>query len=271
MIIVSILLLLVMLVLFLPKILNLLGLHPKYGAAKKFNLEGYKALIVTTSHDTLGDTGKKTGVYASEMTVPYYEFTDAKMVVDISSIKGGAIPIDPLSLKWFLRTPADKQFILDEELQNKVNNSLKIDDVDFTDYDLIYIAGGWGAAYDLGTTEILASKISEAITKDKILGSVCHGILGFVQAKDENGKPFLKNRRVTGVTNKQVRELRIDVTPLHPETEVKRIGAIFESKTARKDIFANHTVVDGNLVTGQNQNAGQEVAQEMMNILSKTK
>ncbi len=83
----------------LPLLLNAMGLHAHY-QGQSFDLGGRKALIITTSRGVLGDTGKKTGVYASEMTVPYYEFLDAKMQVDVASINGGEIPIEPISLKW---------------------------------------------------------------------------------------------------------------------------------------------------------------------------
>ena len=261
-----ILVLLFVLVLMLPKILAYMGLHPD-SEGQSFNLQGRRALIITTSHDVLGNTGKKTGVYASEMTVPYYEFLDAQMKVDLASTKGGNIPVEPVSIKWPVATVADKRYLKDEDFQNKAENSLKIDDVDFTQYDIIYIAGGWGASYDLGISEILGAKISEANAKNILLGSVCHGALGFLKAKKENGEPLLKDRRVTGVTNKQVKELGIEITPMHPETEIKKAGAKYESKNAFQDVFANYSVIDGNLVTGQNQNAGKEVAQKMMNIL----
>jgi putative intracellular protease/amidase len=261
-----ILVLLFVLVLMLPKILAYMGLHPD-SEGQSFNLQGRRALIITTSHDVLGNTGKKTGVYASEMTVPYYEFLDAQMKVDLASTKGGNIPVEPVSIKWPVATVADKRYLKDEDFQNKAENSLKIDDVDFTQYDIIYIAGGWGASYDLGFSEILGAKITEANAKNILLGSVCHGALGFLKAKKENGEPLLKDRRVTGVTNKQVKELGIEITPMHPETEIKKAGAKYESKNAFQDVFANYSVIDGNLVTGQNQNAGKEVAQKMMNIL----
>jgi putative intracellular protease/amidase len=250
----------------LPDILRLSGLHPKF-AGEKFSLNGHKVLIICTSHDTLGDTGKKTGVYASEMTVPYYEFLDNGMAVDVASIRGGEIPIEPVSLKWPVKTPADDRYLKDQKFRDKVKNSRKIDDVDFTKYDAIYLAGGWGASYDLGTSAILGKKITEANAKDIVLGSVCHGALGFLQAKKKNGEPLLKNKKVTAVTDKQVRELGIEITPMHPETEMRKAGALFESKTAFQDVFANHVVIDGNLVTGQNQNAGMAVAQRMMKII----
>ncbi len=253
--------------LYLPKFLNRIGLHPHF-EGEIFNLAGKKALIVTTSHDTLGETGKKIGVYASEMTVPYYRFLEAGMVVDVASIKGGRIPIESLSLKYPLATPEDNRFLNDEVLLDKVEHSLLIDDLDFTSYDIIFMSGGWGAAFDLGTSEILGSKLTEANSEDILIGSVCHGALGFVNAKDSNGEPLVKDRQITAVTDKQVRELRISSTPLHPETEMRKLGADFKNQTAFKDIFANLVVIDGNLVTGQNQNAGAETAFELMKILN---
>ncbi len=250
----------------LPKILHKLGLHPKY-EKEVYDLVGKKALIITTSTNTLGAGGKKTGVYASEMTVPYYEFLEAKMQVDLASIQGGKIPIEPSSLKYPLATPADKRFLKDEEFLSKVNNSICIDEIDFKEYDLIFMAGGWGAAYDLGKSDVLGEKITEANKIGIILGSVCHGALGFIKAKEVNGEPLVTGKKMTGVTDKQIKELNIMGTPLHPEKELRKLGADYQYETRLIDILANLTVVDGNIVTGQNQNAGGETAQKMMKLL----
>jgi len=252
----------------LPAILQAAGLHPHYAGAS-YQLSGKRAVIVTTSHGTLGDSGKPTGVYASEMTVPYYEFLDAGMTVDVASIEGGKIPIEPMSLKWPLTTKADKRFLADPVYKAMVASSVRIDDVDFASYDLVYLAGGWGASWDLGTSEVLGRGVSTAWAKGAIMGSVCHGALGFLKAVDVTGAPLVKGKRMTAVTDKQVRELGIEITPMHPETELRKAGALFESATKGKDMLANHVVMDGNLVTGQNQNAGAEVAQDMMLLLSR--
>ena len=251
----------------LPAILGAAGLHPHFAGAT-YKLPGKRALIVTTSHGKLGDTGKATGVYASEMTVPYYVFLDSGMTVDVASIAGGAIPIEPMSLRWPLMTDADRRYMADPAYKSKVAASTRIDERDFSSYDLIYLAGGWGASWDLGTSEVLGRSVSEAWAKGIIFGSVCHGALGFLKAVDTNGQPLVKGKHLTAVTDKQVRELRIEITPMHPETELRKAGALFESSTAFKDFLANHVVMDGNLVTGQNQNAGAQVAQNMMMLLS---
>ena len=252
----------------LPGILNVLGLHRPY-PGRSFDLSGKRALIIATNHAILGETGKATGVYASEMTVPYYQFLGANMQVDVASIEGGEIPVEPMSLRWPLLTPEDKRFLADNDYQAKVKNSLKISELDFTQYDIVYMAGGWGAAYDLGFSDILGQKISAAYAADVVLGSVCHGALGFLRATDENGNPLVQGRRMTGATDKQIRELGITTTPQHPERELRAAGALYESETAFRDMFASHVVVDGTLITGQNQNDGAEVAQRMMEMLEK--
>jgi putative intracellular protease/amidase len=249
----------------LPAALKGMGLHPEYVGQRYLLPEG-KALVISTSHDRLGDGGDETGVFGSELTVPYYEFRDGRMSVDVASIKGGQIPIDPMSFKWFLRTESDERYLADPAFQDEVENSLLINDVDFTQYDIIYLAGGWGAAYDLGYSQVLGQKITEAHAAGKVIGGVCHGLLGLLLARDENGQPLVRRRRITAVTDKQVEELGISITPQHPERELRAAGANFESATAFRDMFANHVVVDGRIVSGQNQNAGAEVANLMMKV-----
>ncbi len=114
----------------LPQILSWIGFHPAYERVE-YDLEGQRALIIATNHDTLGDTGEATGVYGSELTIAYYEFLDAGMTVDIASIEGGLIPFEPVSLRWPLATHADKRYLNDEDAQNKTQNSLKIDRCQF--------------------------------------------------------------------------------------------------------------------------------------------
>lgn len=256
----------------LPSILKVVGYHPDYEQVE-YNLSDKNALIITTSHDILGKDiydkeGAETGVYPSEMTIPYYEFLDAGMIVDIASIKGGEIPLEPQGARWPLLSHQDKRFFDDEEAMDKLDNSLKIDDVDFLEYDIIFMAGGWGASYDLGISEILGEKITEANTQDKLLGSVCHGVLGFLMAKETDDKPLVEGKTMTGVTDKQVEELGISITPMHPETELKEMGANYVSSTAFRDMFATYVAVDGNIVTGQNQNSSGETAQTLLKLLS---
>jgi putative intracellular protease/amidase len=264
--------LIVILLIMLPSLLKMMGYHPSYEKTE-YNLTNMKALIITTSHETLGKDlddreGAKTGVYPSEMTIPYYEFFDAGMKVDLASIQGGKIPLEPRGTRWPLASHQDRRFFDDDNAMDKLNNSLKIDDVDFLEYDIIFISGGWGAAYDIATSEVLGDKITEANADDILLGAVCHGPLGFINAKEVDGKPLVEGKTITGVTDKQVKELNIEITPYHPEEELRKQGANFVSNTKFRDFFASYVAIDGNIVTGQNQNSSGETAQELLKLLS---
>ena len=272
-IIATVLILVIVFFISLPTLLNKAWVHPYYDS-KKYNFLDKKAVIISTSHSILSKpgetTGKLTGVFASELTVPYYEFTDSGFEVDIASIKGGKIPIDPESFFYAVKTNSDTRYLEDPILKEKVENSILIDQLEIDNYDIVFISGGWGAAYDLGYSETLGEKISQAYyNPNSVIGGVCHGVLGFLNAKDSLGNLLIKNKRITGVTNKQIKELGIDFTPQHPEEELIKAGAIFESKTAFRDVLANLTIVDdeSKFVSGQNQNAGHETPQKMMEIL----
>lgn len=252
----------------LPATLRAFGLHPDYHGPRSI-FSGGRALVVTTSHATLGDGGAATGVFGSEMTGPYYAFLDAGMTVDVASIRGGTIPIEPMSFRWFLAAESDKRYLQDPAFQAKVRQSLAIDVLDFRDYDIIFLAGGWGAAYDLGRSEVLGQKMSEAWAAGKVVGGVCHGPLGLLLATETDGQTLVRGKHLTAVTDRQVAQLGITQTPQHPERELRQAGAHFESSTAFRDIFATHVVVDGRLVTGQNQNSSTATAQRMLDVAAK--
>ncbi len=249
----------------LRKLLQRAGMHPEDTESINVDLTGRRALVIATNHGVL-DVGKPTGVFASEMTVPYYAFLDAGMDVDVASPAGGTIPVEPQSLRAPLRTEACDRFLADDEFRAKTLESLAVADVDIADYDIVCLAGGWGAAFDLGFSDALGAQMTQANANGAIIGGVCHGPLGLLKATKSDGSPLVAGRKVTAVTDKQVRELGIMSTPHHPETELRKLGAEFESQTRRRDPLANHWVVDGNLVTGQNQNAAPMVAREMLRL-----
>jgi putative intracellular protease/amidase len=245
-------------------LLQQIGIHPKDRDAVRLDMRGTKALCIATNHGVL-DIGVATGVFASELTVPYYVFLDAGMQVDVASPLGGIVPIDPLSMKETIRTPEDDRLLGDAVFRDKLTHSLAIGSLDFTAYDIIYFAGGWGAAFDLGQSEVLGGKVSDAFAAGRVIGGICHGPLGLLRARTPEGRLLVEGRRLTAVTDKQIHELGIALTPLHPETALRQAGALFEGKShPARDFFANHFVADGDLITGQNQNAGPMVARLMM-------
>ncbi len=241
-----------------------LGVHPEDRTRGRFDLTGAAALCIATNHGVL-DVGVPTGVFGSELTVPYYLFRDAGMRVDLASPSGGVVPVEPLSMKQALRTPADDRMLGDDVLREQLTHSLAVADVDFARYDIVYLAGGWGAAFDLGQSEALGAGISRAYAAGRVIGGICHGPLGLLRARRPDGSLLVAGRRLTAVTDAQVRQLGVSITPLHPESALRAAGARVECRHHPfKDFFANHFVVDGDLVTGQNQNAGPMVARLMM-------
>ena len=248
-----------------PRVIKGLGLHPDCPPFEG-DLSGRSALLISTSHrDMCGEAGGETGVATSELLHPYYEFLDAGMRVDLASIQGGDIPLEPGMLSWPIAGAYEKRFLADPVAQERVARSLKIDDVDFTQYDVVFLAGGWGAAFDLGQSEVLGDKITEANGAGALLGAVCHGPLGLIKARKPDGTPLLEGVRATGVTDEAVAALGITCTPMHPETEMRKVGVVFEEEhDALHEFLTNHRTQDGNIFTGMNQNASCSTAQDIM-------
>jgi putative intracellular protease/amidase len=254
-------------IVFLRPILAAMGLHRHY-TIPDFDLKGRRALVVCTNHNRLDPKKRPTGAFGSEFTVPYYAFINAGMEVDMASPKGGEIPIQPPSWSWPLSSADDRRFMADKAAMNKLKNSKKVKDINPADYDVIFMAGGWGAAYDLMQSEDLANLVTRANELGKILGSVCHGALGLCSALGVDGEPLVKGRRVTGVTNDQINTFGIAITPKHPEEELKKAGAVFECQHGWLDPFMTHTTIDENIITGQNQNSGYETAHRILERLA---
>lgn len=253
--------------------------HKSSANRESYLLKGYKALIITTSQSSLDKidkttgevvkVGKATGVYASEMTEPYYTFLDAQMEVDVASIAGGKIPIEKLSLLPIVRTEDDSRFLDDPVLKDKVNNSISIANIDINEYDIVFLSGGWGAAYDFAQSDALSLLMSQAYASKTILGAVCHGPLGLIGATKPDGSALVENVKMTGVTNKQLKQLMVGDTPKHPETELRNAKAKYEHNSGLIDMFKSHIVVDKEhlIVTGQNQKGGVEAAQSALKLL----
>lgn len=254
--------------------LHAFGLHGEC-PTMEFDVKGKRALMIATNHDTLGN-GQTTGVYAEEITTPYYTFLDAGLVVDVASPKGGRIPVDPISLWYTLRDVTDDRYLDDATLQHKMENSLAIGSIpDMSVYDIVFAAGGWGAAFDLAQSQEVADQVSAAWASGSLLGGVCHGPLAFATAKDEDGAPLLKGRKVTAVGNAQIAFLGVNTeTPLHPEDVMVELGADYKIPQPRlgglmPPIMEQLMVVDDSqrIVTGYNQNNGCGTAQKILSLL----
>lgn len=220
--------------------------------------------MVLTSHDQLGNTGRKTGFWLEEFAAPYYVFKDAGVQLTLASPKGGQPPIDPKSDLPENQTPAMERFKKDEAAKKALSQTAKLADMKAEDFDTIFYVGGHGPMWDLADNPVSIALIESFYNSGKPIALVCHspGVLHRVTYK---GAPLVKGKRVTGFTNSEEEEVHLtDVVPFLVEDELKRLGARFEKAPNWKS-FA---IVDGRLITGQNPASSTAAAQALVKLVS---
>jgi putative intracellular protease/amidase len=226
-----------------------------------------KILMVLTSHDQLGSTGRPTGFWLEEFAAPYFVFRDAGVQLTLASPKGGQPPIDPKSDLPENQTDAMARFKQDVAAQKALAQTAKLADMKSQDFDTIFYVGGHGPMWDLAESADSIALLESFYNSDKLIALVCHspGVLRHVKYK---GAPLVKGKRVTGFTNGEEEAVKLThVVPFLVEDELMRLGAIFE-KVANWQPFH---VVDGRLITGQNPASSTGTAQALLNLLSAEK
>lgn len=220
-------------------------------------------LMVLTSHDQLGNTGKPTGFWLEEFAAPYYVFRDAGAEVTLASPKGGQPPVDPKSDEPGNQTEAMERFKKDSAAQEELANTRRLAEVKMDGIDAIFYPGGHGPLWDLAEDEDSIALIEEFYNAGKPVAAVCHGPAALLKVTSQ-GEPVLKGKRVTGFTNSEEEAVQLtDVVPFLVEDELKRLGARFEKAAD----WADFTVVDGRLITGQNPSSSTSAAQELLKLL----
>jgi putative intracellular protease/amidase len=222
-----------------------------------------KILMVLTSHDTLGDTGRKTGFWLEEFAAPYFVFTDAGIDVTVASPKGGQPPVDPKSDDPNNQTPAQTRFKADRDAMHVLATTHRLDTMSSDDFDTVFYPGGHGPMWDLAEDPVSVRLIESFYDSGKNISFVCHspGVLRHVKYK---GEPLVKGKRVTGFTNEEEEEVQLTkVVPFLVEDELKRLGAIFE----KKPNWEVHTITDGRLITGQNPASSTATAQALLSVM----
>ena len=223
-----------------------------------------KILMVLTSHDQLGNTGRKTGFWLEEFAAPYYVFRDAGVALTLASPKGGQPPLDPVSDLPENQTPAMTRFKQDQAAQKALANTVKLADVKAEDFDTVFYPGGHGPMWDLAESPTSIALLEAFYNSGKPIALVCHspGVLRHVTYQ---GAPLIKGKHVTGFTNGEEEETQLTkVVPFLVEDELLRLGAIFEKK-ADWQPFA---ITDGRLVTGQNPASSTSAAQALLKLMT---
>jgi putative intracellular protease/amidase len=226
-----------------------------------------KILMVLTSHDQLGDTGRKTGFWLEEFAAPYFVFRDAGVDLTLASPKGGQPPIDPKSDLPENQTSAMTRFKQDKTAQQALAHTVKLADMKSEDFDTIFYVGGHGPMWDLVDNPDSIALIESFYNSGKPVAAVCHSP-GVFHRVMYQGAPLVKGKRVTGFTNGEEAAVQLTtVVPFLVEEELKRIGGLYE-KAADWESFA---VVDGRLVTGQNPASSTAAARELLKVLAMSK
>lgn len=222
-----------------------------------------KILMVLTSHDTLGNTGEKTGFWLEEFASPYYVFKDAGMDVTVASPKGGQPPIDPKSDDPANQTPAQNRFKTDDAAQSVLAHTVQLDGVNAEEYDAVFYPGGHGPMWDLAEDPTSIKLIENFYGNGKPVAAVCHApaVLRHVEFE---GEPIVKGKRVTGFTNSEEEAVQLtSVIPFLVEDELKRLGGRFE----KVDDWQSLAIVDGLLITGQNPSSSEATAKALLGVL----
>ncbi len=224
-----------------------------------------KILMVLTSHDQLGNTGRKTGFWLEEFAAPYFVFRDAGVELTLASPKGGQPPIDPKSDLPENQTPAMARFKQDQDAQRALSQTVKLADMKSQDFDTIFYVGGHGPMWDLVDNPDSIALIESFYNSGKPVAAVCHSPAVFHRVMYK-GAPLVNGKRVTGFTNGEVEAVHLThVVPFLVEDELKRVGGLYE-KAVDWQSFA---IVDGRLITGQNPASSTAAAQALVKLLAR--
>ena len=223
-------------------------------------------LIVLTSHDQLGNTGRKTGFWLEELAAPYYALKDAGATVVLASPAGGQPPLDPKSNEPDSQTESTRRFEADPAAKAQLAATVRLDSVSPADFDAVFYPGGHGPLWDLAEDRHSIALIEGFLAAAKPVALVCHapGVLRHVRGAD--GRPLVAGKQVTGFTNTEEAAVGLtDVVPFLVEDELKAKGGVF----SRGDDWASYVVQDGLLITGQNPGSSEATAQALLAQLGK--
>jgi len=224
-----------------------------------------KVLIVLTSHDQLGDTGKKTGFWLEEFASPYYHLRDAGVQVTLASPSGGQPPLDPKSYEPDFQTDDTRRFDDDQAAQNELANTVKLSEMKVEDFDAIFYPGGHGPLWDLHNDNDSIVLIEGFIAAGKPVATVCHAPAVLLKAKDQNGDPLVKGKDVTGFSNSEEAAVELtDVVPYLVEDQLIAMGGIYQ----KVEDWNSLAVVDGLIITGQNPGSSAAVAEALVKAIS---
>lgn len=223
-----------------------------------------KLLMVLTSHNQLGDTGRQTGFWLEEFAAPYYRFIDGGAAVTLASPQGGHPPLDPTSDNPETDTKDTVRFRQDRQAQSMLGATRKLRDLNPDDFDAVFYPGGHGPLWDLAEDPVSIELIENFYRHNKPIGAVCHGPGALRHAKQPDGRPIVSGKSVTGFSNAEEAAVNLTETvPFLVEEELKHCGGQY----SHAEEWEEHVVVDPPLVTGQNPASSAATAAALLDLL----
>ena len=224
-----------------------------------------KVLMVLTSHDQLGDTGKKTGFWLEELAAPYYVFKDAGADITLASPLGGQPPLDPKSNEPDAQTEHTHRFEADAAAQAQLAATLRLDSVKQEDFDTVFYPGGHGPLWDLAEDKASIALIEAFIGAGKPVALVCHAPGALRHVKSAAGQPLVEGKKVTGFTNTEEAAVGLtDIVPFLVEDELKAKGGVY----SKGPDWGSYVLTDGLLITGQNPASSAAAASTLLKAIA---
>lgn len=212
------------------------------------------ALIVVTNHSELGNSGKKTGWYLSEVSHVYWPLHNAGFSIDFASPEGGNAPVEKDSLK--LDDPENKSFVQKFSLREHLPTTA-MSDIDPHKYQIIYFAGGHGTMWDFPDNRDIQRVTAAVYENGGIVGAVCHGPSALVNVKLSDGSYLVQDKKVNSFTDAEEKEVKKDkIVPFMLESRLRERGGHFEAG----ENWSDKVIVDGRLITGQNPQSASSLA-----------
>jgi len=224
-----------------------------------------KILMVLTSHDTLGDTGRKTGFWLEELAAPYYAFKDAGADIVLASPKGGQPPLDPKSNEPSSQTDPTRRFEADAAAKAQLASTVRLDTVSKDHFDAVFYPGGHGPLWDLAEDRDSIELIESFFAAGKPVAVVCHapGVLRHVNTPA--GRPFVEGKKVTGFSDTEEEAVGLTkIVPFLVEDELKAKGGLY----SKGPDWGSYVVTDGLLITGQNPASSGPAADALIKRLA---
>lgn len=229
-------------------------------------MNSLNSLVITTSNSKLPNTTKKTGVWLETLATPYYILKEGGEYITIVSPQGGRIPLDPKSQFIITASENSVRFQQDAQAMYHLSHSLPLNEVNVEDYDLVFVAGGYGCMWDLTNNKELKQILEDFNRQKKPMGLVGHGVVALVSLTKDNGESLIKGRRLTSFSDSEEESAQLnEKPPFLLESKLISLGALYSKGCD----FASYAVTDGNIITGQNPASSGETATQLLSLAHK--